>query len=142
VAIVDLSARRARPLEGFGDCVTSLALHPSGAVAATGDAEGIVRVGRVAGATPQLLMGHERGIRSVALSPDLRWVASIGHDATLRLWPMPDLSKPALHTLPLDQLLAKLKPLTNLRVVRDAASSTGWKVEIGPFPGWKDVPEW
>jgi hypothetical protein len=55
---------------------------------------------------------------------------------------MPDLSKPALHTLPLDQLLAKLKPLTNLRVVRDAASSTGWKVEIGPFPGWKEVPTW
>ena len=40
------------------------------------------------------------------------------------------------------ELLARLRSLTNLRVVRDAASSTGWKVEIGPFPGWKDVPEW
>jgi len=36
----------------------------------------------------------------------------------------------------------KLKSLTNLRVVRDQESSTGWTVEVGPFPGWKDVPEW
>jgi hypothetical protein len=38
--------------------------------------------------------------------------------------------------------MAKLDALTNLRVVRDASSSTGWKLELGPFPGWKDVPTW
>ena len=27
----------------------------------------------------------------------------------------------------------KFKILTNLRVVRDEGSSTGWKVEVGPF---------
>ena len=53
-----------------------------------------------------------------------------------------DLDKPPLHTLPHDELIAKLHSLTNLRVVRDAESSTGWKVEIGPFPGWAEVPEW
>jgi hypothetical protein len=63
-------------------------------------------------------------------------------DGTIRLWPMPDLSKPPLHTLPHDELLAKLKSLTNLRAVRDPASDTGWKIEIGPFPGWDTVPEW
>jgi hypothetical protein len=26
--------------------------------------------------------------------------------------------------------------------VRDPKSSTGWTVELGPFPGWKDVPTW
>jgi hypothetical protein len=55
---------------------------------------------------------------------------------------MPDLSKPPLHTLPYDELIAKLKTLTNLRVVRDEESSTGWKVEVGPFPGWETVPTW
>jgi hypothetical protein len=38
--------------------------------------------------------------------------------------------------------MAKLETLTNLRVVRDEESSTGWKVEVGPFPGWETVPEW
>ena len=55
---------------------------------------------------------------------------------------MPDLSKPPLHTLPRNELIAKLKALTNLRVVRDDLSPTGWKLEVGPFPGWKTVPTW
>ena len=78
----------------------------------------------------------------VAFVPDLRWVASAGEDDTLRLWPMPDLSKPPLHTLPHGELLAKLHSLTNLSAVRDPASSTGWTIETGPFPGWRDVPTW
>ena len=40
------------------------------------------------------------------------------------------------------ELLAKLKSLTNFRAVRDPAAAGGWKIEIGPFPGWKDVPTW
>jgi hypothetical protein len=55
---------------------------------------------------------------------------------------MPDLSEPPLHTLPHDELIAKLHSLTNLRVVRDEESSTGWKLEVGPFPGWETVPTW
>jgi len=50
--------------------------------------------------------------------------------------------KAPLHTLPYDELLAKLKSLTNHRAVPDSGSDTGWKIEIGPFPGWGDVPEW
>ncbi len=69
-------------------------------------------------------------------------IASAGEDTTVRLWPMPDLSKPPLHTLPRDELIAKLKTLTNLRVVRDEESSTGWKLTVGPFPGWETVPSW
>jgi hypothetical protein len=38
--------------------------------------------------------------------------------------------------------MAKLHALTNLRVVEDLTSPTGYKLEIGPFPGWKDVPTW
>ena len=40
------------------------------------------------------------------------------------------------------ELMAKLDALTNLRVVRDPTASTGWKLDVGPFPGWKDVPTW
>ncbi len=87
-------------------------------------------------------MGHSGNVYNIAISPDLRWVASAGEDGTLRLWPMPDLSKPPLHTLPHDELLAKLHSLTNLRAVRDPASDTGWTIEIGPFPGWREVPTW
>jgi hypothetical protein len=55
---------------------------------------------------------------------------------------MPDLSKPPLHTLPHDEPLARLHSLTNLRVVRAPESPAGWRIAIGPFPGWKDVPTW
>ncbi len=53
-----------------------------------------------------------------------------------------DLTKPSLHVLPHDELIAKLRSLTNLRAVRDPDSDTGWTIEIGPFPGWATVPEW
>jgi len=72
----------------------------------------------------------------------LRWVASTGEDNTLRLWPMPDLDKPPLHALPHEELIAKLKSLTNLRAIRDPAAPNGWKIELNRFPGWKDVPTW
>lgn len=60
----------------------------------------------------------------------------------VRLRPMPNLSEPLLHTLPHDELVAKLHSLTNLRVVRDPSAPDGWKVEVGSFPGWKNVPTW
>ena len=109
---------------------------------ATGSRDGTIRVGRLDGGEPHLLLGHTGNVTRVAISPDLRWVASAGEDGTLRLWPMPDLSKPPLHALPHDELLAKLRSLTNLRAVRDPASPGGWKIELGPFPGWRDVPDW
>ena len=104
--------------------------------------EGIVQVARDADGEVHLLTGHVGIIQRTAISPDLKWVASTGEDNTLRLWPMPDFSKPPLHALPREELLAKLKSLTNLRAVRDAKSATGWSIELGPFPGWRDVPTW
>jgi len=140
--LYDLATGTVEALPSFGDCVRAIALDLEGTVAVTGDNDGIIRVGRIAGGEPHILAGHEGAIEYVAISPDLRWVASVGSDSTLRLWPMPDLDKPPLHTLPHDELIAKLHSLTNLRVVRDDESATGWKVEVGPFPGWETVPSW
>ncbi len=140
--LIDLADWTSRPLPGFEGDVEWADLDPSGTVVAAGSTDGTIRVARVDGGEPYLLLGHSGNVTNVAISPDLRWVASAGDDNTLRLWPMPDLSKPPLHTLPHDELLAKLHSLTNLRAVRDPDSDTGWTIEIGPFPGWREVPTW
>jgi WD40 repeat protein len=142
VAVHHLTAGTSRALDLFGDRVESFTTDPTGEVLVTGDMEGIVRVGRIDAGEPHLLLGHEQPVDGVAISPDLEWIVSAGQDETLRLWPMPDLSKPPLHTLPHDELIAMLKTLTNLRVVRDEDSPTGWKLDVGPFPGWETVPTW
>jgi WD40 repeat protein len=106
----------------------------------TGDLDGVVRVGPITGAEPHLLFGHELQISSVAVSPDSRWIASASQDGTIRLWPMPDGTP--FHALPYAEILERLQGLTNLRVVPDDKSDTGYRVEVGPFPGWKKLPEW
>jgi WD40 repeat protein len=137
----DLKTGARRCISTHGVAISAVALSPASDTIATGDATGVVRVGRADGSQPHLLIGPAGRVQSVAFSPDGQWVASTSGSDVL-LWPMPDLSKPPLHTLPHDVLIAKLESLTNLRAVRDVASSTGWKVEIGPFPGWRNIPTW
>jgi WD40 repeat protein len=141
----DLHQGTSRPVTEFGACRTwrgVAQLSLSGDVLGVGGTDGSVRVGKLGHGQPHLLIGHEGVSNHVALSPDLPWVATSGEDSTLRLWPMPDLSKPPLHTLPHDELVAKLRSLTNLRVVPDTSATEGWRLEVGPFPGWKKAPEW
>jgi WD40 repeat protein len=140
--VLDLDGRVVRRIGSHGNTLTAtLAVDDSGGLVVTGDASGIVRVGPLSGAEPHLLLGHSGPVNRVAISPDGRWVASAS-GTEIRLWPMPDLSKPPLHTLPYHELMAKLRALTNLQVVEDPAAPTGYKLEVGPFPGWKDVPTW
>jgi WD40 repeat protein len=140
--LLDLATGEATPLEAHGDRVRTIALDRTGEIVATGDQSGVIRVGPVTGEDPHLLFGHDRSVVKIALDPRGRWLASSSEDVTIRLWPMPDLDKPPLHTLPREELIAKLKTLTNLRVVRDEESATGWTLTHDPFPGWETVPTW
>ena len=139
--VSDPSSDSWRRIMSHGYRVSAVAMDATGERLATGDENGVVRVGWASGEEPHLLLGHSALVLAVAFSPDGRWIASASGDEIF-LWPMPDLTKPPLHTLPYDELIAKLRSLTNLRAVRDPASDTGWTIELGPFPGWATVPTW
>jgi WD40 repeat protein len=133
--VLDLETGQHREIVSHGDGdLQDAVFDPSGEILVTADWEGTVRVGPVNGEAPHQLPGHSGNIAVVQVSPDGRWVVSNGGPDT-RLWPMPDVSERPLHTLPLEELLARLRALTNVRVVEDASSSEGWKLEVGPFDG-------
>ena len=117
------------------------ALDPSGQIYALAADDGAVEVGRVSGGPTHLLVGHDGIVNLLEFSPDGKWLVSASAKE-IKLWPMPDLDKPPLHTLPLEALLAKLDTLTNLETVQSPEAVSGWELEIAPFPGWQEVPEW
>jgi WD40 repeat protein len=141
VVFLDLDSGSATRLDDYGDAVMVVALDRDGTIVAADDT-GEIRVGRVPDGEPHLLLGHEIESPSLAIDPLGQWIASGDGNGVIRLWPMPDLSKPPLHTLPREELIAKLKNLTNLRVVREDESATGWTLTHDPFPGWETVPTW
>jgi len=132
----DLDAGTTTRLETHGARPWYVMLSRDGTVAVTQGRDGFFRVGPVTGEEPHLIMGAG-DIDVPAIDPLNRWIASRGG-----LLPIPDLSKPPLHTLPRAQLIAKLKTLTNIRVVRDPESSTGWQLTHDPFQGWGTAPTW
>jgi WD40 repeat protein len=142
VNILDLESREVRQRQWLVDDIFSLALSSDGELMATGHVSGVVLVGRVSGGEPYRLYGHESRIFNLAFSPDGSMIASSDTNGVVRIRPVPDLSKPPLGGLPLDELLAKLDTHTNVRMVRDEESRTGWTQEIGPFQGWAEMPEW
>jgi WD40 repeat protein len=141
VILYDLAASSSRKLTSHGDSVRDVAFDPSGTVAVTGDSAGVVRVGPISDEPPHLLLGHEGRLFRVSVSPDGRWLATAcPEDGSIRLWPMPQ-GQP-LHALPHSELLARLRSLTNVRIVADPTSTTGYREDIDGFPGWQKTPSW
>ena len=116
------------------------AIDPDGKFAVSGYPDGAIRVMYANGGHAHLLMGHEGPVTGVAVDPSGRWIVSKGADKTLRIWPVPE-GEP-IHQLPHEELLARLRALTNMRVVPDETSSTGYKVALDGFPGWEKLPTW
>lgn len=139
--LYDLVKGTSLPLSSHGKAAGGVALDATGQIVVTRRADGLLQVGLVTGESPHLLVGSEGTGFSPVVSPDGQWIAA-QHGNSIRLWPVPDMTRPPLHTLPLDQLLAKLRTLTNLRVVPDPESETGWDFDLDPFPGWEEVPTW
>jgi DNA-binding winged helix-turn-helix (wHTH) protein/WD40 repeat protein len=142
--IYDLEEGGSRIVDSHGSDFKNgaLAFDPTGQIIVTGDAAGVIRVGSLSGDEPHLLLGHEALILALAVSPDGRRLASVSADGTTRLWPMPDMDQPPFHTLPYEEMLERLRSLTNLRVVSDDDEPTGYRLDVAPFPGWEDVPVW
>ncbi len=142
LTVFDLENGTSRLITAHGNKVSAVALDATGARLVTGDADGFVRIGPVTGGEPHLLLGQEF-VNLIAVSPDGRWIASSSqfepdHDATLRLWRTPE-GRP-LQTLPHGEFLDHLRAQTNLRVVPDALSPTGYRVDTMPFTGWAEAP--
>jgi len=116
----------------------------TGKIIITGHHDGEVRVGPIFDEDPHVLFGHAIGDPKIFVSPDGRWIASIGKEGTLHLWPMPDFTEPPFHALPYPELMTRLKALTNLRAVPDEESHTGYSIEpdFTAYRGWETVPTW
>ena len=138
---IAIDSGEALPIADWG-IVGGLKVTQKGELVA-GTPAGTLKVGTLAGGRPHLLFGHEGFVFSITEGPD--WIVSGGNEGgkgSVRIWPKPDVSKTPFHRLPYEEILAKLRALTNVRVVRDENSETGYATEIGEFPGWQEVPSW
>jgi len=134
ISMVDPVTGVETPLTSHGQ-VRAFALSRNGDIVASRSDEGVIRVGRSDNSEPHLMFSSGQG--HVEIDPLGRWILSNG-----TFWPMPDLDQPPLHTLPLEELIAKLHSLTNFRIVPDPESPTGWKLDAVAFPGWETAPTW
>ena len=139
--VYDLEERTSWELEGHGDEVSRSDWQPAGDLVVTPSCDGTIRVGPMTGEEPHLLLGHERMVWDVKVHPKGQWIASASTDGTVRLWPMPQ-GQP-FHTLPYDELLERLRSLTNYRIVEDEEVPSGYRLDFEPFAGWnREPPTW
>jgi serine/threonine protein kinase/WD40 repeat protein len=141
VTVYDLEKNISWPIRSHGNRAYSVAFDSEGKTLVTGDIDGVLRVGPITGEAPHLLIGDEDRVDDVAVHPGGEWIASTDYSRpVIRLWPMPK-GKP-FHTLPYEDFLSRLRALTNMRIVKDENSTTGYSSTLAPFPGWEKVPTW
>lgn len=135
LVILDLQQNKIHPILSHGNRVYRVAFDPAGKVLVSGDVDGIVRVGPIDGTTPHMFFGEPGQIGDVAVDPQGKWIAAaLLNQPIVQLWRMPQ--DAPLQALPHDQLLKKLLSFTNVRVVADKTSSTGYRIEVVPFHGF------
>jgi WD40 repeat protein len=120
------------------------AIDPTGTIVATGSLDGVVRVGPISGETPHLLVGQStlHPWSPFLFDPTGNWLAVGYEDGTVYLWPVPDLDRVPLNALSHEELIARLKKLTNLRVVPDESSDNGYRLDFAASHGWETIPTW
>ena len=94
------------------------------------------------GGEPHLLYGHPSRPMAVTVSADWSLIASTDVEGEIHLGPMPDVSRPPLHCLPLDGLRTRIRSFTNARVVASEASPDGYEVQWEPITRWPADPVW
>jgi WD40 repeat protein len=139
VSIVDLMRGTTTVLESHGPDVVEAALDPEGRFAITGDWDGRVRVGSVAGEAPHVFVMTWSRVSALTVSPDGRWIAAGHADGAIRLWPVPDLDATPILDLPRPEFLETLRRRTNLRAIPHPQKPPGWYLikAVEPFQGWE-----
>jgi WD40 repeat protein len=138
--VYELKTGLSRKLAAHGNEVHQIAFSADGSMVVTADVKGLLRAGSIGGETPHLLAGSHSPVVGLVVDPRKRWIASSHEDGSIRLWPIPE-GKP-FHTLPYDEFLNRLRSLTNLRVIKDKSSGSGYRLDTVPFSGWERAPEW
>ncbi len=90
----------------------------------------------LSGGAPYYLFVGQRSY--AAFDPQRRWIATIGYDQCVMLWPWP--TEEPLMGLSHEQFLTYLKSQTNVRVVPDSSQSSGYRATFSEFEGWEADP--
>ena len=69
LTVIDLKTGNSYPITTHGNRVFTIDVDPSGTILATGDFDGIMRIGPITGEEPHLFFGHKT-ITGIAIHPD------------------------------------------------------------------------
>ncbi|TKD09889.1 WD40 repeat domain-containing serine/threonine protein kinase [Polyangium fumosum] len=86
LVLLDVDAGTERHFEGEAHEPEVLTFSPDGALVATGDQKGIVRLWDIATGVSRRLEGHTGKVRAVVFLPDSSRLVSSGLDRTVRIW--------------------------------------------------------
>jgi WD40 repeat protein len=135
--LYDLQQGTTQVLSDGSDPVRRVTFDKTGRLIVTGHASGRICVHSPGRREPYLIFAHEGPIVGLTVHPNGDWIASTAEEEepVIRLWPMPP--SETFHDRPLPEFLDFLRACTNLRIVPDATTSSGYSFEFAEFPGWQ-----